>query len=84
MKCPNCLRELHPDSRYCDWCGTKIEEPVKAQKTFNTELLIFGIVFSVVITFIVTKIAGIAGIPLIFGGLFLPFFWKNSNGKKRG
>ena len=82
MKCPICLRELHPDSRYCDWCGTKIEEkPVKVSKTFNTKLLIFGIVFSIFVTLIITKIAGIAGIPLLFGGLFLPFFWKESKDK---
>jgi hypothetical protein len=78
MKCSNCLRELQPDSRYCDWCGTKVEEkPVKSSKSFNTKLLIICIIFSVIITVIITKIAGMAGIPLLFGGLFLPFFWKN-------
>ncbi len=26
MKCPNCGREIADDSKFCDFCGTKIEE----------------------------------------------------------
>lgn len=77
--CTVCGRSLHEDSRYCDFCGTKIPEetqPVFEQKTLNTNLLYKWIFISLLITVMVTLIAHGAGIPLIFGGFFLPFFFK--------
>jgi len=84
MKCPRCGRELREDSVFCDQCGAKVEPQSKEKTEFNTNALVMGIIISVVITLLVTLIARSIGIPLIFGGLFLPFFWwrvKSNKGK---
>ena len=46
---------------------------------FNTQALIMGILISVLLTLIITGSARAFGLPLLFGGLFLPFFWYKKN-----
>lgn len=79
MNCQFCGRNLQLDSRYCDFCGTKIPE-VQQQETeskiFDINLLLKWILISIAITVAITLIAKGAGIPIFFGGLFLPFFFK--------
>lgn len=77
MQCTECQRELKDDSKFCDQCGAKVFQiyKEKTESQFNTTALLAGILFSIFVTLLVMGSAQILGIPLIFGGLFLPFFW---------
>lgn len=78
MKCEQCGRELREDSQFCDKCGSKAPEKRVIQEIeskFNYRALALGIFFSILITLLVTGTAQSFGIPLFFGGFFLPFFW---------
>jgi predicted nucleic acid-binding Zn ribbon protein len=76
MKCTECGRELREDSRFCDQCGSKVlQKEEKSETRFNIHALLGGILFSILLTLLITGLAQGSGIPLIFGGLFLPFFW---------
>lgn len=79
MNCSVCGRNLKEDSRYCDFCGTKILRETNAEMepvTFDTGVLLKWLLISVLVTAGITLIAKGIGIPLLFGGLFLPFFFK--------
>jgi hypothetical protein len=79
MNCTVCGRNLQEDSRYCDFCGTQVPEEIKSEpevKTLDTKLLFKWIFISIFITVAITLIANGVGIPILFGGLFLPFFFK--------
>lgn len=75
MRCAECGRELREDSQFCDRCGALQRKEEKIESKFNVSALLSGILFSILITVIITGIAQGLGVPLIFGGLFLPFFW---------
>ena len=82
MNCAICGRILQPDSRYCDFCGTKTENidiEEEANGILNKQVLLKWILISAGITVIITFIASGLGFPLIFGGLFLPFFFKKKH-----
>lgn len=85
MKCGTCGRELKEDSKFCDQCGTAIPSNSEGiQSKLDTKALLYGILFSVIITILIMILAKMFKFPLIFGGLFLPFFWwskklKNKN-----
>lgn len=78
MKCPYCNRELKEDSRFCDNCGREIRRIVDTQEKyrFNFKPLAVGIIVSLLLTILVSGTASAFGVPLLFGGLFLPFFWR--------
>jgi len=81
MNCAVCGRNLNEDSKYCDFCGTKIPEEINSDaesKALDTKLLFKWIFISIFITFAITLIANGVGLPILFGGLFLPFFFKRS------
>ena len=79
MNCNVCGRNLKEDSRYCDFCGTKVMEELKTKpepQTLDKKLLFKWIFISIFITALITLIAKGIGVPILFGGLFLPFFFK--------
>lgn len=77
MICPNCSRELKEDSRYCDGCGFPVTRTeTKRTGEFDYKGLAFGIVLSIVFTAAITVLAHQMGLPILFGGLFLPFFFR--------
>ena len=84
MKCPVCNRELKDDSQFCDMCGNKVlkENQQDVKMKFNSQALIMGILISIFLTLLLTGTARIFGLPILFGGLFLPFFWKIKNEQK--
>jgi len=77
MQCEKCGRELREDSKFCDFCGNIVEKKQHEQSvsTFNINALIIGILISIIITVIISGTARIFGLPIFFGGLFLPLFW---------
>jgi len=82
MNCGKCGRESRKDSRFCDACGALVGNYAQEQGfEFNSKALLVGIAISILITIIVTVIAREYGLPLIFGGLFLPFFWWKKSHK---
>ena len=84
MNCHVCGRALREDSRYCDFCGASVIQEFQAesgQKSFDTPLLLKWLFISLAITVIITLVAHGAGIPLLFGGLFLPFFFRRKEPK---
>lgn len=84
MNCPFCGRILKEDSRFCDFCGVKVENETPQEtepKVLDTNLLFKWLLISVIITAAVFIIAKGAGLPIIFGGLFLPFFFKKKTQK---
>jgi RNA polymerase subunit RPABC4/transcription elongation factor Spt4 len=84
MNCNVCGRNLKEDSRYCDFCGTQVSYDIQTKsvpKTLDTKLLLKWIFISILITVAVAFIAKRIGLSIIFGGLFLPFFFKR--GKKQ-
>ena len=79
MNCTACGRTLKEDSRYCDFCGTKVPEEINPEpktQTLDTNLLFKWIFISIFITFAIFLITKGLGLPILFGGLFLPFFFK--------
>jgi hypothetical protein len=76
MNCKKCNRELKDESNYCDNCGNPVKTGQLPEKEFDTNFLIGSILFSIIATFAVTAILAELGMPIIFGGLFLPFFWN--------
>ena len=78
MRCKVCGRELKEDSKFCDWCGSEVQEekPERNKRSFNTSLLLSGLFLSLLISIIISGSAAAFGVPLLFGGLFLPFFWR--------
>ena len=79
MNCKICGRNLNEDSRYCDFCGTKVPDELKTEaesQTLDTKLLLKWLFISIFITAAITLIAKGVGFPILFGGLFLPFFFK--------
>ncbi|OGH97554.1 MAG: hypothetical protein A2287_03945 [Candidatus Melainabacteria bacterium RIFOXYA12_FULL_32_12] len=86
MQCSECGRELREDSQFCDRCGSKIpQKNEEIESKFNTTALLSGILFSILITIVITGLAQGLGIPIIFGGLFLPFFWwRIKKSKEKG
>ena len=87
MKCKICGRQLKKDSKYCDFCGVKVSEELQGQqeykKVFDTAMLLKGILISVGITVVISFIISGFGLPVIFGGLFLPFFFKKKKIKEQ-
>ena len=85
MKCTECGRELKEDSKFCDICGSEIPKNKKEEikSSLNTNALLAGILISIFLTLIITGAAQAFGIPLIFGGLFLPFFWWQTKKSKQ-
>jgi len=80
MRCPACGRELKEDSKFCDQCGSVIvpEEDntgANIESNFNLRFLLGGILFSILCSILISGLTHSLGIPLLFGGLFLPFFW---------
>jgi predicted nucleic acid-binding Zn ribbon protein len=85
MNCPVCGRELREDSKFCDWCSSPVQKPSEAENrvlSFNHKALILGIFFSLLLTLIISGAAKSLGLPLLFGGLFLPFFFSYKRVKK--
>jgi len=80
MQCSQCGRELREDSLFCDQCGNPVQLKQGEKNEFSSLALLAGILFSILITIAVTGSARALGIPLIFGGLFLPFFWWKKSG----
>lgn len=79
MNCTVCGRNLNEDSKYCDFCGTKISEAIKSEiepKILDIKLLFKWIFISLFITIVIALITKGLGVPILFGGLFLPFFFK--------
>jgi len=79
MNCKICGRNLNEDSRYCDFCGTKVPDELNSNpepRTLDTKLLLKWLFISIFITAAITLIAKGVGFPILFGGLFLPFFFK--------
>jgi len=80
MKCKVCGRQLREDSNYCDFCGAKVpEQPAEEseyKKVLDVNFLLIGVLVSIGITLLITLIVSGAGVPIFFGGLFLPFFFK--------
>ncbi len=82
MKCPTCGKEIANDSKFCEFCGAKIEQPV-AQPTQQIEtpiavekqrhgFITFWLWFMIVINIIVgiTNFAsGMGMITILAGGL---------------
>lgn len=86
MKCTVCGRELREDSRFCDYCSAPVsrEEKTESQAlSFNYKALIFGILLSIFLTLVITGAARAFGLPILFGGLFLPFFFITKKKKQR-
>jgi len=83
MQCKYCNRELKEDSRFCDYCGNPviIENQEKAKFELDKSALIKGIAISVGVTVLITAAISGIGLPVLFGGLFLPFFWKAKKDK---
>lgn len=75
MICNKCSREVKDDANFCDNCGHFLKSQ-NIDKKLNIKFLMGGIFLSLLITIIITGFAGAIGFPLIFGGLFLPFFWN--------
>ena len=85
MDCVLCKRNLKDDSKYCDFCGSKVTETIKLQadeKTIDMNILLKWIFISIFITVAITLIAKGFGIPILFGGLFLPFFYKRAKNQQ--
>lgn len=81
MNCEKCGRNLRENSRYCDFCGSAVRQVTSEQNTsekFNEKALLSGIITSVLLTLIISIIAKIIGLPLFFGALILPFFWRKN------
>ncbi len=78
MNCKYCQRKLKEDSRFCDYCGNPVifENNEKTKFELDKSALIKGLAISLGITFIITAIISGFGLPILFSGLFLPFFWK--------
>ena len=79
MNCNLCGRNLNEDSRYCDFCGTKVPDELNSKsepRTLDSKLLLKWLFISIFITAAITLIAKGVGFPILFGGLFLPFFFK--------
>lgn len=88
MKCPVCGRELKEDSKFCDWCSTPVQSQQKSEEkafSFDYKALIIGILISIFLTLLITGTARAFGLPILFGGLFLPFFffYTRSNKKRK-
>ena len=82
MNCNVCGKNLNEDSRYCDFCGAKVFEETNSgaePKALDTQILFKWILISIFITVAITLIAQGFGLPILFGGLFLPFFFKRKN-----
>lgn len=82
MRCEVCGRILSVDSRFCDFCGTKLPDEPAIQKengesgsVLNTKLLVYSILISLGATLLISLLITKSGIPLFIGGLFLPFFF---------
>jgi hypothetical protein len=87
MRCEVCGRQLREDAKYCDSCGAKIQivpqnlaEPTESVLDWN--FLLLGILLSVGITVLITVLFSKSGMPVFFGGLFLPFFFRRVPKKK--
>lgn len=77
MNCPVCGRELKEDSIFCDICSSPIQKTLKNEKmSFNPQILFLGILVSIVLTAVVSVFSKTFGLPILFGGLFLPFFFS--------
>lgn len=84
MNCHACGRELKDDARFCDFCGAKVpEQEQQYENGLNKKLLLTGLLASIGVTVAITMIAMGFGLPLFFGGLFLPFFFVKKK-KKQG
>lgn len=81
MNCNSCGRALQEDAKYCDRCGTKVLKEEDIETGLNKKLLMTGILVSLGITLIITLIITGLGIPILIGGLFLPFFFTKKNKK---
>ncbi len=81
MNCQFCGRNLKEDSRFCDFCGVKValeESPpfLSGKGSLDVQFLLKGIVISIIITAAITILFKGFGLPVFFGGLFLPFFFR--------
>jgi len=78
MNCPVCGRELREDSKFCDWCSSPVQKQIITEDrvlAFNHKALILGILLSLLLTLAISGSAKAFGLPILFGGLFLPFFF---------
>jgi len=75
MNCQNCGRTLNEDSKFCDQCGQRVIKECE-EKVLDTKYLMNGLVISILLTIIVTGAAAAFGLPIFFGALFLPLFWR--------
>jgi len=85
MKCPVCGRELRDDSKFCDQCSSPVQKPAEKENkvlAFNHKTLILGILFSLLVTLLISGAAQAFGLPILLGGLFLPFFFTYKKVKK--
>ncbi len=82
MKCSVCNRILQQDARFCDYCGTPVPETREQGLGLNKKFLFISILASIGITLPVTLVAMGYGLPLFFGGLFLPFFFVRKRKSK--
>lgn len=84
MKCAVCGRTLQEDARFCDFCGNSLPQKEEQKETsLNKKLLFLSILGSLGLTIVITLIAQGFGMPLFFGGLFLPFFFRSKSIKKQ-
>lgn len=84
LNCPVCGRELKEDSIFCDMCSQPVEKITEKQEkiSFNHQVLFLGIFFSIIITAVVSVFTKTLGLPVLFGGLFLPFLFSIKKNKK--
>jgi predicted nucleic acid-binding Zn ribbon protein len=85
LNCSVCGRELKEDSIFCDMCSNPVEKTTKNQDkkiSFNHQALFLGIFFSIIITAVVSVFTKTLGLPILFGGLFLPFLFSIKKNKK--
>ncbi len=82
--CNVCGRILKNDSKYCDFCGTKIPENLNTEaeiQVLDIKLLLKWLLISIFITVLFAIITKNIGLPIFLGGLFLPFFFRKKKQK---
>lgn len=81
MRCYVCGRELKDDARFCDYCGAmtqsfSIKTTEQEETVFDWNFLFLGILISAGATILISLLFSQFGVPVFFGGLFLPFFFR--------
>lgn len=60
-------------------CSSPVQKSSENQNeklSLNPQILFIGILISIIITAIVSVFTKTIGLPILFGGLFLPFFFS--------